>query len=223
MHIPPLRRSPLPRAFTLIELLVVIAIISILMGLLFPVLRKVTDQARRAQAHQDLMSIVAAVKQYHTEYGTYPSVAPSAPGGDALVGDPSAGATIDNSALMDTLRAIDRGPNVRHALNPRRIIFLEGRMAKPATEPRAGFADQAEAKQRGSFFDPWGGQYGVVLDTDSDHTIAVAGQYGDFAGENAPRVGVGAFSMGRDGKLGTKGDARFRQGTTTSDDVISWQ
>ena len=219
----PLRRSPAPRAFTLIELLVVIAIIAILMGLLFPALTKITDRARQVQAHNDVLNIVAAVKHYQTEYGKYPMVAAVAQGGDALVGDADAKATIDNSALFDTLRAIDRGLNERHALNPRRIVFLEAKTAGDAAEPRAGFADKAESKKRGSFYDPWGRQYGVVLDSDSDNKITVAAQYGDFAGENAPRGGVGAFSMGKDGKLGTKGDALFRKGATISDDVISWQ
>ena len=223
MKTTPPRRFPLSRAFTLIELMVVIAIISILMGLLFPALTVVREQMRRAQARNDLDHIVAAVKHYQTEYGKDPSVAAAAGSGDVLVGDAEAKATIDNGALMDTLRAIDRGPNERHSQNPRRIVFLEGRTAGDALEPRAGFADKPESMKRGSFYDPWGRQYSVVIDTDFDNTIAVAAQYSDFAGENAPRVGVGAFSMGKDGKLGTKGDALFRKGTTASDDVISWQ
>lgn len=219
-------RRPLPRAFTLIELLVVISIIAILMALLFPALASVREQMRREQAHNDLLSIVNAVKHYQSEYGKLPSVTPataSAPEGDVLVGDADAKATIDNSALMDTLRAIDRGLNEHHALNPKRLVFLEGRIASNATAPRAGIADAAEAKKRGCFFDPWEKQYCVVMDADSDHTIDVSAQYSDFAGENAPRVTVGAFAMGKDGTLGTKGDGRFRKGDTISDDVVSWR
>ena len=223
MNTKPLRRAPLPASFTLIELLVVIAIISILMGLLFPALRSVQNQMRREQARNDLKNIVAAVKQYQTEYGKYPGVATTASAGDVLVGDTDAMATIDNSTLFDTLRAIDRGLNEHHAMNPRRIVFLEGRAATDANEPRAGFADKAESKKRGSFFDPWGKQYGVVIDADFDNTLTIADQYRDFAGDNAPRVTVGAFSLGKDGRLGTKGDALYRKGITASDDVLSWQ
>lgn len=113
--------------------------------------------------------------------------------------------------------------NERHLLNPKRVVFFEGRVASNVKEPRAGFADQAEAGKRGCFFDPWGRQYGVVMDADYDNQLALAEQYSDFARDNAPRVGVGAFSMGRDNKLGVKGDAQYRKGDTTSDDVISWQ
>ena len=165
---------------------------------------------------------MVAVRQYHTEYGKYPSVAAPVTG-DVLVGDADAKATIDNGALFDALRAIDRGLNEHHALNPKRIVFFDGRAADDAANPRAGFADKAESKKRGSFYDPWGRQYGVVLDANYDNALTLKEQYSDFAGENAPRAGVGAFSMGKDGKLGTKGDALFRKGTTTSDDVTTWQ
>ena len=222
MHLAP-RRTALLHAFTLIELLVVIAIIAILMGLLLPVLAKVREQARNAQAKGDVTSIVAAVRQFHTDYGKYPQVSAALPSGDVLVGDAEAKATIDNSALFDTLRAIDRGLNERHALNPKRIVFFEGKTVSDPKEPRSGFADRAETTKRGCFYDPWGRQYGIVIDADNDNQLALTGQYSDFTGDNAPRVGVGAFSMGRDNQLGTKGDAQYRKGATTSDDVISWQ
>ena len=61
------------------------------------------------------------------------------------------------------------------------------------------------------------------MDADYDNTIDVAAQYSDFGGENAPRVAVGAFAMGKDGTLGTKGDGKFRKGDAISDDVISWR
>ncbi len=220
-----MKTTPL-RAFTLIELLVVISIIAILMALLFPALATARDRARREQAHNDVMNIVVAVKQYQTEYGKLPDVTPataSVPGGDVLVGDADAKATIDNSALMDTLRAIGRGLNEHHAQNPRRIVFLDGKTVRDASAPRAGFADNAESRKRGCFFDPWGKQYCVAMDANYDNTTDVAAQYSDFAGENAPSVTVGAFTMGKDGALGAKGDGIFRKGDAISDDVVSWR
>ena len=64
---------------------------------------------------------------------------------------------------------------------------------------------------------------GRTGDEGRDNTIDVTAQYSDFSGENAPRVSVGAFALGKDGTLGTKGDGRFRKGEAISDDVISWR
>ena len=66
--------------FTLIELLVVITIIIILMGLLFPAFRGAQDQAKKAQAKNDLVQIVTAINAFYTEYGQYPCVAQAGAG-----------------------------------------------------------------------------------------------------------------------------------------------
>ena len=57
--------------FTLIELLVVITIIAILAGLLLPVVNSVLNNAHKTEAKSTEMQIVAAVKNYYTEYGQY--------------------------------------------------------------------------------------------------------------------------------------------------------
>src|ERR1700733_8577922 len=83
-------------AFTLIELLTVIAIIAILMGLLFPALSVVRDQANKVQAKTAIMGAVAAVKQYYTEYGKYPiPITPGQPppATDFTYGDNASGAS----------------------------------------------------------------------------------------------------------------------------------
>ena len=222
--------SPQPHrlttAFTLVELLVVIAIIAILMGLHFPAIGVIKEQARKVQARNDLTNVVAAVKQYQTEYGKYPTVtnSPAVADADTLVGDTAAGAAINNNALFDTLRAIPRGLNQNHTFNPRRIVFFEGKGVTDNLAPRAGFADNAtDAAMLGCFFDPWGKQYNIVIDSNYDNVILLDVQYTDFAAVRAPRVGVGSFSLGRDNTLGTADDKTYRRGSTTSDDVISWQ
>jgi prepilin-type N-terminal cleavage/methylation domain-containing protein len=224
--------SPTPRrlragAFTLVELLTVISIIAILMGLLFPAIGIVKEQARKVQAKNDITNIVAAVKQYYTEYGKYPPVvdSPAAGGTDDVVGDGAAGATVvNNSNLFNTLRSIPEGLNGNYKFNPRRIVFFEGKSASDPVAPRGGFSDNSSSSgDRGNFFDPWGKQYNIVIDTDYDNTIDVSKQYTDFASPNAPRVGCGAFSLGKDNKLGNNDDKTYRKGSTPSDDVISWQ
>ena len=46
--------------------------------------------------------------------------------------------------------------------------------------------------------------------------------YTDFKDENAPRVSVGAFSLGKDKMLGKNGDKQYKSGTKISDDILSW-
>jgi prepilin-type N-terminal cleavage/methylation domain-containing protein len=215
------------QAFTLVELLTVIAIIAILMGLLFPAIGIIKEQARKVQAKNDVTNIVAAVKQYYTEYGKYPAVQdpPSAGTADDMVGDPvitpSGG---NNNNLFNTLRSIPDGLNVNYKYNPRRIVFYEGKGATDVTAPRGGFADKTtDPAMKGNLYDPWGKQYNVVIDSNYDNIISVGTQYTDFDTTNAPRVGCGAFSLGKDNKLGNNGDNTYKKGTTASDDVISWQ
>jgi prepilin-type N-terminal cleavage/methylation domain-containing protein len=220
------------RGFTLIELLTVIAIIAILMALLFPAIGGAKEQARRAKAGADAQATVSSVKQYFTEYGRYPDVtdpgstAPAS-AGDTLVGDTKAGIpSRPNAYLFNTLRAIPALANIGDAQNPRRVVFFEGRRASTPLTPKDGFQDDpnvGDAATRGSLFDPWGSQYCAAFDTDGDNKIDVSNQYTDFADLNMPRVGVGAFSLGKDNALGDKGDNKFKNGTTKSDDIISWQ
>jgi prepilin-type N-terminal cleavage/methylation domain-containing protein len=214
-------------AFTLVELLTVIAIIAILMGLLFPAIGIIKEQARKVQAKNDVTNIVAAVKQYYTEYGKYPAVSdpPSTGGTDDLVGDPAVNPTGgNNNALFNTLRSIPQGLNTNYKFNPRRIVFFEGKSASDVNVPRGGFADKTtDPTMQGNFYDPWGKQYNVVIDSNYDNVITVDTQYTDFATNAAPRVGCGAFSLGKDNKLGTNDDHTYKKGTTASDDVISWQ
>lgn len=213
-----------PSAFTLVELLTVIVIIAILMGLLFPLMGIIKDNANKAAARTACLSIVAAVKAYNTEYGKYPSpLATSTGTTDAIVGETAGGASATNENLFFTLRAKASGTNASHALNPRRIVFFEGPDAANASSPKKGFGTT------GAFFDPWGTQYCVAIDLDYDNQLGTLA-YVDFPVAKAPQTGCGAYSLGKDGVLGTKlstgstGDKTYKPASgTASDDVISWQ
>jgi type II secretory pathway pseudopilin PulG len=239
-HPPRLRPSAafrLTAAFTLVELMTVIAVILVLMGMLFPAVDSVKNSARRSQAKNDVMQVTNAVKHYFTEYGKYPNVQNAAGGSsagtgpqpDVLLGSKSGGlpAVMDNAALFNVLRAISRTPNDEHSLNPRRIVYFEGRAVSDPTSPKGGFLDKASGTgSQGSFYDPWGNQYYVLLDTNYDNALDTNQAYSDFSAEDdKPKTGAGAFSLGKDGVVGDAKGARgsYRNGQTLSDDVVSWQ
>ncbi len=227
--------------FTLIELLTVIAIIAILMGLLLPALNTAKDAAKKTEAKNACTGIVAAVKQYQAEYGKYPPIEGRASGGgtpdpslDTIIGDKDLikDAKANNNYLFNTLRAIaEEKTNNNHKNNPRKIVFLEGKAVSDATSPRSGFLEKGgDEDLKGCYFDPWGKQYNVIIDTNYDNFITVDQVYDkdkEWAGDGRPHVGVGAFSAGKNNVIG--GDKKdklvgqYRDGQKVSDDVVSWQ
>ena len=62
------RKKSIKKAFTLIELLVVIGIIGLLAGMLFPVLRKVQNGAKKTSCLNNLNQIGIAVNTYVNDY-----------------------------------------------------------------------------------------------------------------------------------------------------------
>jgi len=143
-----LPRSALSKnsAFTLIELLVVIAIIAILAGIGFPVLQGALQSGKKAQARNDVQQIAAAIRAYQLEYGRLPS---TQTGSDEF---------IDNN---NTIMRVLTGENADD-LNPREIAFLQ---PKVSAKPEGGYYN-------GRFYDPWGNEYLIQLDTNYDNRIA---------------------------------------------------
>lgn len=180
--------------------------------------------------------IAVAVNAYYAEYGEWPPLYALSEGCskerrdiDQWVGDPSMGARVHNNALLFTLRGVGKGPNEKHAANPKRVIFYEGKQALfKDGKPREGVLNRGSndtvppPELESCLFDPWGQEYGVILDTTGDGRIDLKGIYVDL-GNSPPSKNVGVFSAGKDGRLGTNGDRILRKGTETSDDVVSWQ
>ena len=193
-----LKQNGQHEAFTLIELLVVIAIIAVLIGLLFPAFRAVQDQAKRTQAKNDLMQIVNAVNAFYTDYGRYPPATD-----DVLIAD--------NSTLLNPLRAKDP------TNNPRQIVFINPPNVKDTANPRSGIGVD------GKYYDPWGTQYQVAIDTNYDNQMTNPYGNNNGAGPNPLSQGVIVWSLGKDLALGSTPPPGGNGIFTNSDDVISWQ
>src|ERR1043166_5927883 len=204
------------RAFTLIELMVVISIIAILIGLLFPALRGVQDQAKRAQAKNEVSQIVTAVNAFYTEYGRYP-IDPAA-GTTADVTYGPTGATYTNEKLLDVLRNITTD-SLTTTLNPRQIVFISPPDVKDGGTPRAGIGTTTST---GQYFDPWGKAYCIKIDGNYDNQLA--NPYSLNAGATTVQIGVIAWSFGSDGQSNSvPGPASDKNTGTNADDTISWQ
>ncbi len=178
----PYRKS---NGFTLIELLIVIAIIGILMALLFPAVTGVIEAARKAKAKNDVVQLAIAVKGYETEYGKLPtSVVSPDDGAEASQGwfqGPNTGGQYNNE-IVKVLMGEDY-----NGLNPRKIVFLEGRPAKGATnKPKDGIAAD------GMFYDPWGTPYAIKMDTSYNNAL----EYYDTNQKNNFRTSVITISFG---------------------------
>jgi prepilin-type N-terminal cleavage/methylation domain-containing protein len=211
------------KGFTLIELLTVIAIIAILMGLLFPAFSMVREKARQTQAKNDVSNIITAVKAYYTEYGKYPLVSS---GTDTYFGGDVAPA--NSSGYTGT--TVASGTTNVSALNPRQIVFMEIPAVKNTSSPAQGVVPNGSTGA-GSFYDPWGSQYNIIIDGNYDNTLT--NPYSDTSppGGTPLNTGVIAYAYGKNGNLG--GGAASKAGFSSesgsakqyknSGDIISWQ
>lgn len=214
-------------ALSVPEWLAILATLLILSALFFPGYHHEGVEKGRSQASTDTQSIVTAVKSYLTENGCFPGETDSTipAKDDVAVGDPAAGlAGASNAALFDTLRALPSPANPDNLYNKKKIVFIENKSVADPQHPRSGFVDAPYASPalKGCFFDMWGHQYCVVMDSNRDGQLDLSRFYQDFSASAAPRVGVGAYSLGNDGKLGRDGNKLYRVGTDKSDDIVSW-
>ena len=238
----PATRQP-QLAFTLIELITVIAIIAILMALLFPAMSGARDSARRSKASTVVRSIVNASKNYANDYGKFPPVKAALVDGSS--GGSSGGGSetksnsyysygdtevakcqVDNDQLFDVLRAIAREPNADHKLNRRQQKYFEEAKANDVKNPREGFIDGREFPEdlQGQLVDPWGKQYCVILDADSDDVLGLTSFFQDQ--KDPVRFSAVAFSLGKNQQIGGKGyigRLQKERSNEAPEDIVSWQ
>jgi hypothetical protein len=147
---------------------------------------------RQAMVRQDIALILESSARFYGEYGMWPTML-SGEYGDVRYGRKRA-----NAEMMHVLVARDGIGNTGHIVNPHQIVFLE---IPPAS---SGFSGQVED---GSFIDPWGTPYQVVLDTDLDEVCNI--EHSIY--ERVIDQGIVVWSCGPD------------QLSDTADDILSWK
>lgn len=210
---------------TVPEVVIGMIVVGVLLAMLFPIPSHPYEASGRAKAKQDALSIVHAVEQYTTEYQQNPKLDPTVTDDlrDEAAGDPAAGLRLSNATLFNILRDIDRAPNANHVQNPKHQVFFGAPAVSDAKRPKEGFVETAGGGGvQGAFYDPWGAQYNIVLDSNSDNVIDLKDFYPDLSGADAPRISVGVFSLGKDRKLGINGDRKLNDGANSADDLTSW-
>jgi len=175
--------------FTLIELLVVISIIAILASMSFAGITSAVLQAHKLRAKNDMVQIKSAIQSYYAEYGRYPT------GGDTTGKDMvfGYGGDMDNSAIISMLRhrVSDDGLDPNNE-NPRELPFIEPKVVQGAGATVKGAVDSDD----GNWYDPWGEQYIIFIDSNYDGDISNAvGTIFSNAGTVNTSIGVASLGL----------------------------
>jgi prepilin-type N-terminal cleavage/methylation domain-containing protein len=227
--------------FTLVELLVVIAIIALLMGLLFPSISAVKNQANKSRASAALNQLATASRAYNTEYGRWP-----APGANSSylvyvfngLRDPVTGQDVSRSSAASLLEQ-----------NPRKIQFMEFKSKDVSVRSVSGSGAGSSASfGQVAFYDPWGTPYGHCFDNGAngiyrrgpgntaattwrDNTAydnVIEEPFTTSGGQLKINAGYAFFSNGPDTRTGTGPSNPSAGGSSRStlayeDDVRSWK
>ena len=192
--------------FTLVELLVVVSIIGLLAGLSAAVVPKAIEAGKKAKAKGDMTAILAAVKAYKQEYGTWPAIESLGTDSTGEFGawyGPSKWAQATGLSRGRDLMKILSGQNIGTGLgsvwpremNPKLIKFLDG----PDSD--------------GNFLDPWKTQYCVKMDVNESGGL----EYGTGnAGVENLRLTVIVVSLGKNKTQENSPEV------TGFDDIYSW-
>ena len=169
-------------------------------------------------ARSDERQIIAAIKAYYEEYGSFP-VDPKASGVVVF--------STNNNLLFDALRDCT-GSNPGNALNPRDVTILRIPAAGNQNHPKFGLQTST-----GVWYDPWGSPYCIAIDTDKRGGIngkeSIPNFYSDVGlvkgldvivwsyGKNGRPGGGPASKPGFTGETGTPGKL------AGSEDIVSWK
>ena len=195
-------------AFTLMEVLVVVGLTAVVAGLFFPAFNSVREAARNAEAKEQMMQLLTAIRGYHTDYGRVPMLHQ---GEDRTFGEPrnKGAGDYDQAELMNVLRATGKGWDDPQAtnLNSKRTVFFEPRLAKNPAQPAGGIGTD------GRLYDPWGRPYLIKMDGNYDGVIDL-----DYTDVTDVTGSIVAISTGRDRTVGNK--KKQHKKLKDADDVV---
>lgn len=175
-------------AFTLIELLVVIAIIGILAGIIFPSVSAVVNRANAAKTRTMFSQWIAAIEDFRSEYGFYPTF------GGAAADDTAVRINDQRELFYHTLTGrLPSGPGTPSGAQNRRNIrfysFSDESIADDETYGPASAGDIIDAFGNPDIY--------VVVDSNRDGVIRSFPSLpsGDMPSGNELNAGVAVYSV----------------------------
>lgn len=190
------------RGFTLIELLVVIAIIVILAAAGFQAGNFAINRAKKVKALAVCTELEQGIQRFYDDNGTLPL--------DIAADSPSNGIDSNSTEGLDLLLVLMNQEEADPPFNAKGIKYLNIKQGKSDTD---GLIWNDAGTRVEGLYDPWGGDYRIVLDGDFDEVITVLPK-GASSGRKLQRR-VAVWSDGADGSdQSTVGKVQ--------DDVTTW-
>lgn len=187
------------KGFTLIELLVVIAIIVVLAAAGFQAGAFAIRKAKQVKALAVCTEMEQAIQRFYDDNGTMPTQVTS----EQIIDSNSA----EGLNILQVLLDQETGTPV---LNAKGIKYLN---VKQGDNDIDGLIYSADGTTVEGLYDPWGGDYRIVIDGDFDESISVLPKGASTARQLQRRVAV--WSDGPDGvEDGSAG--------SVNDDVTTW-
>lgn len=203
------------KGFTLLEIIVVLAVIGALAAMLAPVVFRYIDDAKKAQAQNDTMTIASAVQQMYKDTGRWAFYA-SGTGKLAYTTGTDAALLSSNTACTGGAASLDTtAPDVASSVFPTTTEKCDS-MARQLIQNSPAYSSSGARAWRGPYLeripalDPWGRSYLVNIGN------------ADPVSETGSQKWVVAISAGPDGILQTLSNAVVTSNPQVSgDDVVA--